>query len=216
VVLDSTAALAPKQELEGTMEDQTMALQARFLSTALRKITPSVGKSKMVVIFVNQIRETMKMWGNPNTTPGGRALKFYSSVRIEINSMAGKDNVYKDDKGVRIGHRVRVSVQKNKVAPPFRSCEFNLFFDRGIDLASEIPQLALDMGISQVVGRTYTLTGYNGKWGSWEDYVEGITTLPVEELQILREKIISKDKENRMKSFQHANTSEEKEQEPED
>lgn len=195
IVVDSTAALIPKAELEGSMEDQSVGLQARLISKALRKIVGSVGKSKTVVIFVNQIRQNvMQMFGDPTVTPGGRALKFYSSIRLEVHRLTGKDNVFKDKDDNVIGHRVRVKVAKNKCAPPFRVCEFDLYFDRGIDCANEIAQLAIDKGIVKAEGKVYTFN--NKKWIGFDNYCSFVKDNP--ELQnTLKEHIINVDKKAR-------------------
>jgi recombination protein RecA len=198
IVLDSTAALVPKAELEGRMEDQTMASQARLLSRALRKIVATVGKSKTIVIFINQIRETMAMFGNPNTTPGGKALKFYSSVRLEVSRLTGKDNVYKDDQGRPSGHKVKVKVTKNKVGIPFRQCSFDLYYDRGIDLTSEIPDLATEMGIVELDGKTYKFG--DSKWVGHDAYTLALNNDPALAAAI-KEKIIHVDTENRTKEL---------------
>jgi len=192
IVVDSTAALVPKAEFEGSYDDKSMALQARMLSTGLRKLVPVIGKSKACVIMINQIRtEVGKMFGNPNITPGGKALKFYSSVRMEVQKSGKKEDTYKVN-DVIVGHKVRVKIQKNKVAAPFRSCEFDLYFDRGIDIASELPKLAVDTGLVQVSGRTYTYGEY--KWVGYDNYDTGMKELSPEALISLREQILNVDK----------------------
>ncbi len=143
IVIDSVAALTPKAELEGEMGQSHMGLQARLMSQALRKLTGAISKSKTCVIFINQIREKIGiMFGNPETTPGGRALKFYSSVRLDlrrVNSIKKGDEV--------IGNHVRASVVKNKVAPPFRKAEFDIFYDEGISYNGSVLDAAEQYGV---------------------------------------------------------------------
>jgi recombination protein RecA len=143
IVIDSVAALTPKAEIEGDMGASHMGLQARLMSQALRKLTSVISKSKTCVIFINQIREKIGiMFGNPETTPGGRALKFYSSVRLDlrrVNSIKRGDEI--------IGNHVRASVVKNKVAPPFKKAEFDIFYDEGISYAGSVLDAAEQHGI---------------------------------------------------------------------
>ncbi len=148
VVIDSVAALVPRAEIEGEMGDSHMGLQARLMSQALRKLTAAISKSKTCAIFINQIREKIGiMFGNPETTPGGRALKFYSSVRLDIR----KIDIIKTQDAV-IGSRVRVKVVKNKVAPPFKQAEFDIMHDEGISRSANIIDVGQEHGIVQKSG----------------------------------------------------------------
>jgi recombination protein RecA len=155
IVVDSVAALVPKAEIEGEMGDSHMGLQARLMSQALRKLTGSIKKSNCVAIFINQLREKIGvMFGNPETTTGGRALKFYASVRLDVRKV---DTIKQGDK--ILGSRTRVKVVKNKVAPPFKQCEFDIMYGEGISKIGDLLDIAADIDVVK-------------KSGSWYNYQE--------------------------------------------
>jgi recombination protein RecA len=151
VVIDSVAALIPRAEIEGEMGDSHVGLQARLMSQAMRKLTGAISKSKCTVVFINQIREKIGvMFGNPETTPGGRALKFYSSVRIDVR----RTQTIKDGE-TSVGARTRARVVKNKIAPPFRDAEFDIMFDRGISYEGDLLDLAASINVVEKSGAWY-------------------------------------------------------------
>ncbi len=155
IVVDSVAALVPRAEIEGEMGDTHVGLQARLMSQALRKLAGSINKSKCVAIFINQLREKVGiMFGNPETTPGGRALKFYSSVRLDVRRI---DSIKQGDQ--ILGNRTRVKINKNKVAPPFKMAEFDIMYNEGISKVGNI----LDVGVRE------ELVEKSGSWFSYKD-----------------------------------------------
>jgi recombination protein RecA len=189
VVIDSVAALVPKGELEGEMGDSKMGLQARLMSQALRKLTATISKTNTICIFINQLREKIGvMFGNPETTTGGNALKFYSSVRLDIRRMAQ----IKDGEEA-VGNRVKVKVAKNKVAPPFRTVEFDIVFGEGISKTGEIIDMGVELGIVQKSGSWFS---YNGdKLGQGRDTVKQLLRDNPELANEIESKIREKIKE---------------------
>ena len=183
IVIDSVAALVPKQEIEGDMGDSHVGLQARLMSQALRKLTPVISKSNCVVIFINQLREKVGvMFGNPETTTGGRALKFYASVRMDVRRIETlKQN------GEMVGNRTRIKIVKNKIAPPFKEAEFDIMFGKGISKEGDILDLATKLDLVNKSGAWYA---YNGdKIGQGRENAKIYLGQHLEIMEELEEKI---------------------------
>ncbi|MDG1475520.1 MAG: recombinase RecA, partial [Vicingaceae bacterium] len=185
LVVDSVAALTPKAEIEGEMGDSQMGLQARLMSKALRKLTSSIKKANCCTIFINQLREKIGvMFGNPETTSGGNALKFYASVRIDIrrsSQIKAGDEV--------IGNRTRVKIVKNKVAPPFRKAEFDIMYGKGVSKVGEIIDLAVEMDIVKKAGSWFSYG--DTKLGQGRDAVKELIGDNPELMEELEQKIVA-------------------------
>jgi recombination protein RecA len=183
LVIDSVAALVPRAEIEGEMGDSHMGLQARLMSQALRKLTGNLNKSRTICIFINQLREKIGIvFGNPETTPGGRALKFYSSVRLDIRRIES----IKDGAEV-IGNRTRVKVVKNKVASPFRQAEFDIMYGKGISREGSLLDVGVDLGIIKKSGAWFTYEGE--QLGQGRENVKNFLTENVDLMVEISEKI---------------------------
>ncbi len=194
IVVDSVAALVPKAEIDGDMGDTHVALQARLMSQALRKLAGVLNKSKTAIIFINQLREKVGiMFGNPETTPGGRALKFYASVRLDIRKI---ENIKVD--GEVIGSRTRVKVVKNKVAPPFREAEFDILYGEGISKEGSILDLAVSLDIIEKSGAWFSYKGE--KIGQGREN----TKKYLKENPTVMEEVETKIRDNYSKAFEQA------------
>ncbi|MFA7231750.1 MAG: recombinase RecA, partial [Victivallaceae bacterium] len=191
LVIDSVAALVPRAEIEGQMGDSHMGLQARLMSQALRKLTGAASKSRTCIIFTNQIREKIGvMFGNPETTTGGNALKFYASVRMDIR----KITAIKDPAGEVTGNRTRVKVIKNKMAPPFRIAEFDINFNEGISRSGSILDVACDLAIIEKRGSWFSLDGEQLAQGREQTkaYIELNREIQDRLLEKIRQKLAAK------------------------
>ena len=199
IVVDSVAALVPKAEIDGDMGDSHIGLQARLMSQALRKLAGAINKTKTVIIFINQLREKVGiMFGNPETTTGGRALKYYASVRLDIRKI---ENIKQD--GEVTGNRARVKVVKNKMAPPFREAEFDIVYGKGISKSGSILDLAVNLDIVEKSGSWFS---YNGeRIGQGRENIKKY----LEENPKIMEEIEEKVRENYKKAFEQSLTDEE-------
>jgi len=185
LVIDSVAALTPKSEIEGEMGDSKMGLHARLMSQALRKLTSSISKTNCTVFFINQLREKIGvMFGNPETTTGGNALKFYASVRIDIR----RSTQLKDTEGGVLGNKTRVKIVKNKVAPPFKTAEFDIMYGEGISKTGEILDIGVELDIIEKSGSWFSYGG--SKLGQGRDSVKSILKDNPELMEELEQKIL--------------------------
>ena len=185
LVIDSVAALTPKSEIEGEMGDSKMGLHARLMSQALRKLTSSISKTNCTVFFINQLREKIGvMFGNPETTTGGNALKFYASVRIDIR----RSTQLKDTEGGVLGNKTRVKIVKNKVAPPFKTAEFDIMYGEGISKTGEILDICVELEIIEKIGSWFSYGG--SKLGQGRDSVKSILKDNPELMEELEQKIL--------------------------
>ena len=206
IVVDSVAALVPKAEIDGDMGDSHMGLQARLMSQALRKLAGAINKSKTVIIFINQLREKIGvMFGNPETTTGGRALKFYASVRMDIRTI---ENIKQD--GEVVGSRARVKVIKNKVAPPFREAEFDIVYGKGISKEGNILDMAVNLDIIEKAGSWFS---YNGsKIGQGRENVKKYLAENPEVMEEVEKKV----RDNFAKAFEQSLGDNEKDEDEKD
>ena len=210
IVVDSVAALVPKAEIDGDMGDSHIGLQARLMSQALRKLAGAINKSKSVIVFINQLREKVGvMFGNPETTPGGRALKFYSSVRLDIRKI---EQIKQD--GEVVGNRAKVKIVKNKVAPPFREAEFDIVYGKGISKEGNILDLGVNLDIVEKSGSWFSYNGQRIAQGreNVKRYLEENPQIAKE----IEEKIRDKYNEAFEKSLGEETVDEEQETEPEE
>ena len=205
IVVDSVAALVPKAEIDGDMGDAHVGLQARLMSQGLRKLAGAINKTNCIILFINQLREKVGiMFGNPETTPGGRALKFFSSVRLDIRRV---ENIKQD--GAVIGSRTRVKIVKNKVAPPFREAEFDIIYGKGISKSGNILDLAVDLNIIEKSGSWFS---YNGeRIGQGRENIKKL----LESDEKMMNEIEKKIRDNFNKAFENA-LAEDAPKEPED
>lgn len=191
IVIDSVAALTPKAEIEGEMDDNAVGMQARLMSKALRKLTPVINKTNTCIIFINQLREKIGvMFGNPETTTGGKALKFYASVRIDVR----KADALKDTSGI-IGNRTKAKIVKNKLAPPFKVAEFDVIYGKGISQAGCILDMGVELGLIEKSGSWFAINGEKIAQGREKarDYIETHPEISSEIEKQIRDKLVLKD-----------------------